>query len=107
MSHHCILCNKYYSSYKSLWNHKKKFHNDNVFQCTPNVLQSIPNVIHQSTPNIGNEYACKYCSNFYSSRQNKWKHEQKCKIKKEEENNKEKNRQKELEIRVDFTQLGI
>ena len=25
----CKICNKFYSSYKSLWNHNKKFHTTN------------------------------------------------------------------------------
>ena len=30
--HKCNICNKQYSSYKSLWNHNKEFHkNNNTF----------------------------------------------------------------------------
>ena len=28
MEHYCTICNKNYSSYKSLWNHNKLFHNE-------------------------------------------------------------------------------
>ena len=53
--------------------------------CTPNVLQV-------STSN-GNK--CKYCDKSYSSRQNKWKHEQKCK----EEYDIKQNALKEIKIK--------
>ena len=87
-SYCCNICNKLYSSYKSLWNHNKQFHNENnnnVIQSNPTVIQSNPTVI-QSNPR------CKYCNKEYSNRQNKWKHEQKCK------NNIKDNQDKELEI---------
>ena len=62
----CIICNKLYSSYQSLWIHNKKFHVTNVQKCTSSIIKS---------------YICKYCLKNYSSRQNKWNHEQKCKNK--------------------------
>jgi hypothetical protein len=30
MCYECKICSKDYSSYQSLWNHNKKFHNTNV-----------------------------------------------------------------------------
>ena len=33
----CKVCNKDYSSYKSLWNHNKKFHNTNSVNVKKNV----------------------------------------------------------------------
>ena len=81
--YNCKLCNKEYSCYQSLWNHNKKYHTN---ECTPNVFQSIPlctPIVSQTNESL-NKYQCKYCDNNYSSRQNRWKHEQKCKdIKKE------------------------
>ena len=29
-NHRCNICNKLYSSYKSLWNHTKEFHKNNI-----------------------------------------------------------------------------
>ena len=34
----CIICEKFYASYKSLWDHKKKFHkNENKLQVNDNI----------------------------------------------------------------------
>ena len=67
----CNICNKIYKSYKSLWNHNKKYHINGVFQSMPIVRPCIPTVLQK-------DFLCKFCSNNYSTRQNKWKHEQKC-----------------------------
>ncbi len=98
----CNICNKLYSSYKSLWNHNKDFHKNNISNVSkniPNVSNDIPNVsknisnVSNDIPNVSNNIlnnlnktTCKYCNKNYSSPQNRWKHEQKCKTK--EENNK-------------------
>ena len=37
----CKLCNKIYSSYKTLWTHTKKFHNDDVVLCCTNVVDNV------------------------------------------------------------------
>ena len=119
----CKICNKIYSSYKSMWNHTKKFHTlidipnvsidiPNVSIDIPNVSIDIPNVsidipnisidipnvsidipnvsidipnVSIDIPNVFNNNQinkiCKFCNKKYSSPQNRWKHEQKCKIK--------------------------
>jgi hypothetical protein len=74
-SYSCKHCNKQYASYKSLWNHNTKFHNNSTSNSTLNVVTSTSN----STSNE-NKHQCKFCLKNYSSRQNKWNHEQKCKI---------------------------
>lgn len=33
--YYCIQCNKKYKTYKTLWEHNKKFHND---KCNANVI---------------------------------------------------------------------
>ena len=38
----CNDCEKYYKSYQSLWNHKKKFHTQNIPIISPNVENNIP-----------------------------------------------------------------
>ncbi len=39
--YYCKVCNKKYKTYKTLWEHNKKFHNDNVQKmfkkCSKNV----------------------------------------------------------------------
>ena len=74
----CNICIKGYSSYKSLWNHNKKFHIPNVSNNIPKVSNNIPNVSN-NIPVINNKNTCKHCYKVYSSPQNRWKHEQKCK----------------------------
>jgi hypothetical protein len=54
MDFNCKSCNKKYGSYQSLWNHNKKFHNN----------QNIND--HQ--------YNCKNCNKKLSSRQSRWRH---------------------------------
>ena len=73
----CNICNKNYSSKSSLCNHNKKFHSNIVIQSNPNVSQCIPIVIPNNQVKAS---ICKFCGNTYSNRQNKWKHEQKCKL---------------------------
>jgi hypothetical protein len=93
----CNICVKTYSSYKSLWNHNKNFHNNNVSIISPNVSKSV-NSVSKNTPNVSNTLSkviCKWCNKKYSSTQNRWKHEQKCKNK---ENNKDKIKQLEATI---------
>ena len=51
----CNICNKYYNSYQSLWNHNKKFHTK-----------------------IEKNYKCTYCSNTYKHQSNKLRHEKTC-----------------------------
>ena len=47
MNHVCNICNKVYKSYKSLWNHNRKYH---VVNCCQNVVNEIVK-----------EFECKYC----------------------------------------------
>jgi hypothetical protein len=77
--HVCKQCDKIYASYKSLWNHNKKFHINN------NTI-NIPNIYPQTTPNIPisssmkeDNHICINCNKKLSSYKNKWRHEQKCK----------------------------
>ena len=85
MEYRCNDCNKLYSSYQSLWIHNKKFHFKVKTECIPNVVLSIPeripNVIQCNPITINMSVICKYCNKQFSSRQNKWNHEQKCKSK--------------------------
>lgn len=94
----CNICDKLYKSYQSLWNHNRKFHNNNnnhnvIIQSSksnPSVIQksskSNPKVIQHSSQNNSNIFCCSFCSKTFKYKQGKWKHEQKCSI----ENNKDK-----------------
>ena len=94
---YCKICAKKYSSYKSLWNHVKKFHVENKSKSNPKVIhntsKSNPKVIHntsKSNPKVTldipdvNNFKCRYCDKMYKYKQGKYKHEQLC-------NNKELN----------------
>jgi hypothetical protein len=85
--HRCDICNKEYSSYKSLWNHNNKFHINNKLIHKSDI--SISSAIDKSNdkPNISqnenkeSKYCCKYCNKKYLHFQSRWKHEKKCKNK--------------------------
>ena len=77
MDHNCIICNKKYASYKSLWNHTKTFHKNNVDESKPNVNIITSNVNHVST-NVSHN--CIICQKIFTTRQAKWKHQKKCTI---------------------------
>jgi hypothetical protein len=114
--HICNVCNKHYSSYKSLWNHTKEFHSNKNIQKQPLTTNQQPLTTNQqllitnqqliTTNNnlINNikKYNCKYCNKLYNIQQSKWKHEQKCTI--INKNNieldkiKEETKQKQLEV---------
>jgi len=100
----CNICNKQYSSYKSLWNHNKEFHkikNVNVPISSNKVLMTSNKVPINSNTHLNN-YKCRYCDNIYDKVKTRWAHEQKCKNIKQ--NNleldkiKEETKQKEVEL---------
>ena len=83
-SYRCNECSKNYSSYKSLWNHNKKFHNTYDHKTTS--IQ--PTNDHKTTilqPLVNNKtidnLSCKYCSKHFNHYNNKWRHEKTCKQK--------------------------
>jgi hypothetical protein len=71
-SHTCNICNKNYTSYKSLWNHNKKFHTKQVSEVG---LHNQNDVLVQTINN------CKFCKKSFNNRQNKYRHEKICKLK--------------------------
>jgi hypothetical protein len=81
----CNLCNKLYSSYKSLWNHNNKFHNDFAPKCTIITQNSTENA-QNSTENTLNN--CKYCNKSFSRNYCVIRHEKICKLKKNDNNDK-------------------
>ena len=68
MEYKCNICNKYYSSYQSLWIHNNKFHLDKVLKTSDKVIN----------------YNCRYCIKQYNNLKTRWSHEQKCKEKNSE-----------------------
>ena len=90
LKYSCNTCNKNYSSYKSLWNHNKKFHNNDVTKCkqmttfmqtNDNIMQTNDNIMQTNKEN--KNIICKYCKNIFSHRNSRWKHEKTCKKKEE------------------------
>ena len=83
MNHVCNICNKVYKSYKSLWNHNRKYH---VVNCCQNVVNEIVK-----------EFECKYCKKVLADRHSKSRHEKKCKEKTETNKNEIEIIKKEIE----------
>ena len=68
-SHSCKLCNKNYKSYKSLWNHNKKFHNDSVVVCGSSVQNCGTFEVVCGTFEVPNKfYNCLYCFIFVKNK---------------------------------------
>jgi hypothetical protein len=112
---HCKVCNKYYLSYQSLWNHNNKFHNTNVSTNIPCVSNNIP-IVSNIIPTVNNIKAdqqlkinnnesklhCSICNKQFSSTQNRWKHENRvCKNKLDNSNKiNDEIKNKELELQI-------
>jgi len=106
MEYNCKICNKNYVSYKSLWNHNKKFHKKDV---TTNVTDVTKNVTKNVTK--CNKFVCNNCNKILNNRQSKWRHEKKCdivpaKIQDIEVDDKlEKIEKENLEMKAEMTKL--
>ena len=101
----CNICNKYYKSYKSLWNHKKKYHKDiptYIPDISPSYTHHIPNISPEYPHNSINDNSnsqpiikqtekrnCDYCNKILSSYKNLHRHLQTCKLKKQEQTTEE------------------
>jgi hypothetical protein len=109
---HCNICDKYYKSYQSLWNHNKRFHSDITListVCKPNINHVSPayqpNINHISTEKQKYKlieskkgcYLCKFCNKEYKTNQGRWKHQKKCEKSLKEENEELKHKYKMME----------
>jgi len=79
IKYRCELCNKNYKDKSGLWYHNNKYHiiPDNKMQ----TFDNIPDNKMQTFNDINNNRICKFCNNVFSHRNSRWKHEQKCKVK--------------------------
>jgi len=85
--YYCNICDKKYKTYKTLWEHNKKFHLDKSSKITQNHSKN-PQISSKNPQNtltslINNEsnLICKYCNNKYSRIDNLKRHENSCKEK--------------------------
>ncbi len=99
----CEYCQKNFSSYKSLWNHNKKFHNDKNEKSQSKVSQNINN--GQSKVSHQKMYTCSYCGNEYKHKQSRWSHEQKCKENKPENNDVEELKKVVIELQNQIAEI--
>ena len=76
MEYKCNICNKLYSSYKSLWNHTKKFHKNIITQNNHSIT---PMITHDNLSI--NNLKCKYCCKIFAYNQGRWRHQKICKEK--------------------------
>jgi transcription elongation factor Elf1 len=81
----CKNCNKNYSSYKSLWNHNKKFHinltiNDNqMLPICQSIISTWQPIVYPSKPiihlnQLTKNIKCGICNKEFNTRQAKSKH---------------------------------
>jgi hypothetical protein len=73
-TYQCISCKKFYKSYKSLWNHNRKFHNNDVVECGSNVA------VGKNTNEVEiKKFYCKFCEKIFNHNSNRCKHQKICK----------------------------
>jgi hypothetical protein len=85
----CVICSKYYKSYKSLWNHKKLYHTEKptIDQQTPTNVNKLSsknpqkptNEIHAKKNKLDTT-ECIYCNKKLSCYNSMNRHKQKCKL---------------------------
>lgn len=88
MEFNCVICNKKYKSYQSLWNHNHKFHKNiksNVYNNFDTNIQSINKTNIQPIE----KSICQFCNKKLSNRQSRWRHEKTCEKKQSKIDNKQ------------------
>jgi hypothetical protein len=79
--HRCNICNKVYSSYKSLWNHNNKFHN-NIVNTSKQLVNTSKQLVNTSKQLVNtSKHVCVKCNKILSCKQSKWRHDKTCKNK--------------------------
>jgi len=91
----CKICNKQYSSYKSWWNHDKKFHNiknitnensDTYIENSDTYIENSDTYIENSDTyietvvNINKSLTCEICNKIFNLRSTKSHHKKTCKM---------------------------
>jgi hypothetical protein len=71
MDFYCNMCEKNYSSYKSLWNHNNTFHKNNSAKMTPKLRQNDAKTARKS---INHDYLCSFCDKNFSRKDSLTKH---------------------------------
>jgi len=81
MEHYCTICNKKYSSYKSLWNHNKIFHiSQNTQKNTKKTPKSISTHNYTQLLEENSDIKCNYCSKIFSRHDSLTRHLHTCKV---------------------------
>jgi uncharacterized protein (DUF3084 family) len=76
----CSECSKYYKSYQSLWNHKKKFHS--ILPQNNSISSKSSSIKPQNNSIMSlNKLLCEYCNKIYSRIDNLNRHKKNCKSK--------------------------
>jgi hypothetical protein len=87
-TYRCNICNKYYKTRQSLWNHNNRYHKDdnnhisdrNDYDVNFN-LNSVhfDNHLDNHNDDLSKIYKCKKCKKEFNNYQNRWRHEKNCK----------------------------
>ena len=75
--YYCNICNKNYKTYKTLWEHNKKFHTINVKNVNDNVKKYEENV-KTNVKNVKKSLICNYCNKLFNTRAAKSIHKKTC-----------------------------
>ncbi len=98
MEHICTICNKQYSSYKSLWNHKKDYHLPKLAE-----IRLMEANTH-STQDL-NKLKCRYCYKIYKHTSSKCKHEKNCSSREETKQEIEEIKKQNEELKCELKEI--
>ena len=102
MTYLCEICNKKYITNSGFWKHNNKYHN-NIQKNEHQVLSSKNQVLSSKNQVLSSKkYKCRYCDKSYDILQSRWFHEQKCKIKYDENNEKLKIENTKLKYEIEL-----
>ena len=97
----CKICNKYYKSRQSLWNHTNNYHTESCISNVTNMLPINDNYVTNMLPNVTKKSnTCNICNKILGNRHSRWRHEQKCNKQKLKENESLKNKLIETESKI-------